>query len=432
MCLLSGEHGRRRVPRTLTLALPLLVAAGAGCAHAHPATPVTGAETRAPAAGPPVLPAAQIPPEVLALHRDAILVDGHSDTAQRLLDERIDFGTRLADGMMDLPRLKEGGVDAQFFAAWIGPDLPEGRAFARTDSLLDAVVQLTRSNPEIELARTAADVRAIAGRGHVAALLAIENGQAIENDLDKLRYFARKGVRYMTLTWMNSNDWADGSGGELLHYGLTDFGREVVREMERLGVLVDVSHVADATFWDVLEIATKPVIASHSSTDALQEHHRNLNDQQLRAIARNGGVVGINFYPAYIDPAYAQAADSVAKAIEFRLDSISAVHAADPAAAAAARDSLRKRALGSIPRPPLSRVVDHIVHVVQVAGIDHVGLGSDFDGIGSTPVGLEDASRFPYLTWELKKRGFSDEDVKKILGENFLRVLAAAETPAGP
>jgi membrane dipeptidase len=376
--------------------------------------------------------AAPIPPEILALHRSAIVMDGHSDTAQRLLDERIDFGRRLTDGMMDLPRLKEGGVDAQFFAAWIGPDLPEGRAFARTDSLLEAVIELTRGNPEIELARTAADVRAIAGRGHVAALLAIENGQAIENDLDKLRHFARKGVRYMTLTWMNSHDWADGSAGALLHYGLTDFGREVVREMERLGVLVDISHVSDATFWDVMRIATKPVIASHSSTDALQEHHRNLNDQQLRAIAKNGGVVGINFYPAYIDPAYAEAADSVARAIEFQLDSIGAVHAADPAAAQAARDSLRARALAAIPRPPLSRVVDHIAHVVQVAGIDHVGLGSDFDGIGATPVGLEDASRLPYLTWELKRRGFSDEDVKKILGENFLRVLAAAEAPPPP
>jgi membrane dipeptidase len=414
--------------------VPLLVAISAACAGhgAPPSTAVSGPRARPSAHGSPAEALPPIPAEIAALHRDAIVVDGHADTAQRLLDERIDFGLRLPDGQVDLPRLKEGGVDAQFFAAWIGPDLPQGRAFARTDSLLDAVIELTRTNPEVELARTAADVRAIAARGHVAALLAIENGQAIESDLEKLRHFARKGVRYMTLTWMNSHDWADGSGGEILHYGLTDFGREVVREMERLGIVVDVSHVSDATFWDVMEIATRPVIASHSSTDAVQEHHRNLNDQQLRAIARNGGVVGINFYPVYIDPAYAQAADSVARAIEFELDSIGAVHAADPAAAQAARDSLRERAMAGVPRPPLSRVVDHIVHVAQVAGIDHVGLGSDFDGIGSTPVGLEDASRLPYLTWELKKRGFSDEDVRKILGENFLRVLAADEPAPGP
>lgn len=369
-----------------------------------------------------------IPTEVLTLHREAIVVDGHSDTAQRLLDDGIDFGQRLRDGHMDLPRLREGGVDAQFFAAWIDPSYAPDRAFARADSLLDAVIRMTRTVPGIELARTAAEIREIAARGQVAALLAVENGQAIENDLGKLRRFAEKGVRYMTLTWMNSNDWADGSGGENLHFGLTDFGCQVVREMERLGILVDVSHASDATFWDVLEIATKPVIASHSSTDAFQEHHRNLNDQQLRAIAANGGVVGINFYPAYVDALFAAAADSVTRAIQPQVDSIVTVYAADPGAAQRARDELRAAAFARLPKVPLSRVVDHIDHVVQVAGIDHVGLGSDFDGITATPEGLEDASRLPALTRELDERGYSDEEIKKILGGNFLRVLETAET----
>ena len=396
-------------------AAALAVAGVAGCA-ARSVQGVTAAET-----------AGGIPAEILALHRDAVVVDGHSDTALRLLDGEIDFGRRLPDGHMDLPRLREGGVDAQFFAAWLAPSYAPDRAFARADSLLDAVVAMTERVPGIELARTAADVRRIAARGEVAALLAIENGQAIENDLEKLRHFADRGVRYMTLTWMNSNDWADGSGGEILHHGLSDFGREVVREMERLGILIDVSHAADATFWDVLEMATKPVIASHSSTDAIQEHHRNLNDQQLRAIAKNGGVVGVNFYPAYVDPAFAAAADSATKAIQPQLDSLSATYADDPARAEAARDSLRAAAYAGIPPVPLARVVDHIVHAVAVAGVDHVGLGSDFDGISAVPLGLEDASRMPALTWELRKRGFSDADVRKILGENFLRVLEAAE-----
>jgi membrane dipeptidase len=405
----------------LRIALLFLLPAAMGC-HAHTAGGHLDVKAaKGPAGGGP------IPPEVLALHRSAIVVDGHSDTALRLLDQGIDFAQRQPDGHMDLPRLLEGGVDAQFFAAWIDPAYAPDRAFARADSLLDAVIEVTRSVPGIELARTAADVRAIAGRGHVAALLAIENGQAIENDLEKLRHFARKGVRYMTLTWMNSHEWADGSGGEILHYGLTDFGREVVREMERLGVLVDVSHVSDATFWDVLEMARNPVIASHSSTDALQEHHRNLNDQQLRAVARNGGVIAINFYPAYIDPGFAAAADSVSKALQAQIDSIDALHAGDPVTAGLERDRLRATAYARIPKTPLSHVVDHIAHVAEVAGIDHVGLGSDFDGISAVPQGLEDASRMPALTWELKRRGFSDGDVKKILGENFLRVIEAAE-----
>jgi membrane dipeptidase len=408
------------------LLLPALLALVASACSTHAGRTAAGMSS---AAGSPIAsrPPQPITPEILSLHHSAILVDGHSDTPQRLLDQRIDFSRRLPDGHMDLPRLKEGGVDAQFFAAWVDPAYAPARAFARADSLLDAVIELTRRVPEVELARTAADVREIAGRGHVAALLAVENGQAIENDLEKLRHFARKGVRYMTLTWMNSHEWADGSRGEILHHGLTDFGRQVVREMERLGILVDISHVSDATFWDVLEIATKPVIASHSSTDVFQEHHRNLNDQQLRAIAKNGGVVGINFYPGYIDPDFAVAEASMMKEFQLRVDSLKALHAADTSAWRAAGDSLNAQMLATVPRPGVPKVVDHILHAVQVAGTDHVGLGSDFDGISAVPEGLEDASRLPALTEELKRRGLSDADVRKILGENFLRVLEASE-----
>ena len=414
----------RATPRAFAgavrLLLPLLAgAAAAGC---------SGRPMRAGGPG----ATAPVTDEVLAVHRAAILVDGHSDTAQRLLDEGIDFGRRLPDGHMDLPRLIEGGVDAQFFAAWVDPAYAPDRAFERADSLLDAVVAMTRTVPGVELARTAADVRAIASRGHVAALLAVENGQAIENDLENLRRLAAKGVRYMTLTWMNSHEWADGSGGEILHYGLTDFGREVVREMERLGVLVDVSHASDATFWDVLEIARNPVIASHSSTDVRGEHHRNLNDQQLRAIAKNGGVVGINFYAAYVDPEFGAAADRAARELRPALDSLRGAWGEDTAAARREADQLRKAAVATLPPVPLARVADHVLHVIAVAGVDHVGLGSDFDGISITPQGLEDASRFPALTAELRARGLSDEDLGKVLGGNFLRVLEAAERPAQP
>jgi membrane dipeptidase len=370
--------------------------------------------------------------DVLAVHRAAIVVDGHSDTAQRLLDEGIDFGRRLPDGHMDLPRLLEGGVDGQFFAAWVDPDYAPDRAFARADRLLDAVIAMTRSVPGVELARTAADVRAIAARGHVAALLAVENGQAIENDLENLRRLAVKGVRYLTLTWMNSHEWADGSGGEILHYGLTDFGREVVREMERLGILVDVSHAADATFWDVLEIARNPVIASHSSTDALGEHHRSLNDQQLRAVAKNGGVVGINFYAAYVDPAFGAAAEEALRELRPGLDSLRAAWGEDTASARREGERLRAEVLAKLPPVPIARVADHVLHVIAVAGVDHVGLGSDFDGISATPQGLEDASRLPALTAELRARGLSDADLGKVLGGNFLRVLEAAEPRADP
>jgi membrane dipeptidase len=333
---------------------------------------------------------------------------------------------------MDLPRLVEGGVDAQFFAAWVDPAYAPDRAFARADSLLDAVIAMTRSVPGVELARTAEDVRAISGRGRVAALLAVENGQAIENDLENLRRLAAKGVRYLTLTWMNSHEWADGSAGEILHHGLTDFGREVVREMERLGILVDVSHASDATFWDVLEIARNPVIASHSSTDAFGEHHRNLNDQQLRAIAKNGGVVGINFYAAYVDPAFGAALDEAMRRLRPGLDSLDAAWGEDTAAARRERERRRAETVAGLPPVPLARVADHVLHVIAVAGVDHVGLGSDFDGISATPQGLEDASRLPALTAELRARGLSDEDLAKVLGGNFLRVLEAAERGPAP
>ncbi|MBI4469298.1 MAG: membrane dipeptidase, partial [Acidobacteria bacterium] len=256
-------------------------------------------------------------------------------------------------------------------------------------------------------------------------LMGIEGGHAIEDSLHALRMFYRLGVRYMTLTHSNTNNWADSSGDEPRHGGLTDFGREVVREMNRLGMLVDISHVSDETFFDVMKISQAPVIASHSSVRTLANHPRNLTDEMLRAMAANGGVVMVNFYSGFIDQAVINAQKARESALKPQLDELSARYRDDASKLREARERLLESR--PLPRATLPRLVDHIEHVVKVAGVDHVGLGSDFDGVPTTPDGLEDVSKLPDLTYELVRRGYSDADIRKILGENFLRVLARAE-----
>lgn len=370
-----------------------------------------------------------------ALHRDALVVDGHNDVTTFLVDYDYDLGmdgggadkrdatlywvrslawllpeATAADLRMDtdLRRLRSGGVDAQFFSIFVDPHFvpgdpsEAGRARRRALDMIEAVLEQVRRHPEhLELATTAADVRRIAAQERIAALLGIEGGHAIENDLGTLREFAEMGVRYMTLTWNNANDWAD-SCYEHPHGGLTGFGREVVREMNRLGVMVDISHVSDATFFDALATTRAPVIASHSSSRALADHPRNLSDEMLRAVAENGGVVMVNFQDLFVDPAKIPTWRAVTFAI---------------------------RHVGW-PRTPLSLVVDHIEHVIRVAGIDHVGLGSDFAGTRFMPEGLEDVAGFPRITVELARRGYTDEEIRKVLGANVLRVMARAEAVA--
>jgi membrane dipeptidase len=378
------------------------------------------------------------------LHREAIVIDTHNDITSPLVDEGFDLASSGVEpgGKLkthtDIKRMKEGGLGAEFFAVYVGKEFVNkkpsegGGAARRALDVIDAVNEQVRRHPEtFEAAYTADDIRRIVKKGKIAALMGIEGGHAIEDSLRALRMFYKLGVRYMTLTHTNTNDWADSSGDikdpNVKHYGgLTDFGREVVREMNRIGMMVDISHVADETFYDVIETSRAPVIASHSSARALADHPRNMDDDMLRALAKNGGVVMVNFYDAFLDQRkvdFNKLAN--AKQEEFKKQY--------PDDAKRAQEELKKWTEANAPgKTPLSVLIDHIDHIAKVAGIDHVGIGSDFDGVPLTgvPEGMEDISKLPNITVELMKRGYSDGDIKKVLGENFLRVMGAVERVA--
>ncbi len=376
------------------------------------------------------------------LHRKAIVIDSHNDITAAMLDSNFDLGERGDDPNRttkthtDLRRMQAGGLDAEFFAIFVDADFTkrkpeEGGGAARRALDLISVVseQVARHSETLEMAYTAADVRRIAGRGKIAALMGIEGGHAIEDSRHVLRLFYKLGVRYMTLTHINSNDWAD-SEADLddptvaHHNGLTEFGRDVVREMNHLGMMVDISHVSDRTFYDVIAVTRAPVIASHSSVRALANHSRNLSDDMLRALAKNGGVAMVNFYDGFLDPRKAELAKHArAMAKELRQQFPSDTKRADT-------EAEKWLAANSPGKTPLSLLVDHIEHVAKVAGIDHVGLGSDFDGVPSLPEGMEDISKLPNITLELLKRGYTDAEIRKILGENFLRVMSSVERAA--
>jgi membrane dipeptidase len=366
-----------------------------------------------------------VPLGLLLMLQQPIIVDGHIDTPQRMLDRHDDLSARLADGHVDVPRMQEGGLTAAFFAIWVDSRYGPGTAFQRALDLIGAVRALADTNPEVELATSAEEVREAAARGHVAALLGVEGGHAIENSLDHLDSLYALGVRYMTLTWNNGNDWAGASMDPRRAGGLSAFGKDVVRRMNALGMLVDVSHVSDATFRDVLGTTTKPVIASHSACRALAHHPRNLTDQQLRAIARTGGVVGINFYPVFLDDAFRRDYEALRRRIRPQTDSIRARYRGRPGESAFEVDKFVGEQARGLSVPGIERLVEHIDHAVQVMGVDHVGLGSDFDGISVLPAPMKDATSLPLLARALAAHGYSDGDVRKILGENFLRVLTA-------
>ena len=390
------------------------------------------------------------------VHFDAIVVDGHVDVPMNILALGIDPadpGDRegcfpigfpdLRDAEkpgapwcthFDFARAKAGGMDAAFFAIYIAADyvgkLPRdgGGAGRRTFDMIAATHAAIAKHPDLAvLATTAEDVRRAARDGKFAVLLGIEGGHAIENSLAMLRTFHGQGVRYMTLTHTNTNDWADSSGdvgkeGVVRHGGLTEFGREVVREMNRLGMLVDVSHVADDTFWDVIETTKAPIIASHSSSRALTAHGRNVTDEMARAVAKNGGVVLLNFNEGFVG-AGPDEMPAEAKAKQAELE---AKHGKGNRSEYEFLEWRREH----WPAVELSALVDHFVHLVEVAGVDHVGLGSDFDGVTLLPRGMESVAQLPALTAALKARGLSDGDLVKILGGNTLRVLEAAQRAA--
>ena len=377
----------------------------------------------------------------LAIHQSALIIDSHADTPQRFLDENFDLGqnTPVADGHIDLGKIKKGNLGAEFFSIWVEPDF-KGRYADRAMDLIDSVYQQAARHPDkMMMAYTAEDIVRAHEQHKFAALMGIEGGHAIENDMRLLRDFYRLGVRYMTLTWSNTNEWADSSGDiqdpNVKHYnGMTDFGKDVVREMNRLGMIVDISHVSDATFYQALMISQAPVIASHSSSRALTNHPRNMTDDMLRAVARNGGVVMVNFYSAFVDEDYRKASYDPEK-IKQREAAVEAfkkehAHADGSVVTYAELAPVEKKWAAQFPRPPLKSLIDHIDHIAKAAGIDHVGLGSDFDGVTSLPQGIDSVADLPKITKALYERGYRAEDIHKILGGNFLRVMRQVETTA--
>jgi len=349
---------------------------------------------------------------------EAIGIDSHIDTIQHVLVDGVDLANRLPNGMVDFPRLREGGMKAPFFALWVYYQGAE--AVRRTLDLRDAMQSvLDAHKDQIELATGAADIERIVKSKKIAAFLAIEGGHQIDDDLAVLRMYYRLGIRAMTLTHFKNNNWADSSTDKPAHNGLTPFGKEVVREMNRLGMLVDVSHVSDKTFYDALAVSAKPVIVSHSSSRAISNIPRNVTDDMLRALAKNGGVIGINFGEGFISQKDVAALQAAISSDQGAPPNMTGKILDDYANKEYRKDlSEMKTGLASI-----SDVADHVDHMVKIAGIDHVGIGSDFDGITSPPEGLQDISKMPSLVAALLKRGYSEQDIKKILGGNYLRVI---------
>lgn len=376
-----------------------------------------------------------------AIHRSAIIIDTHADTPQRFLDEYFDLGqdTPVSAGQEDLGKIKKGNLTAEFFSIWVEPDF-KGHYARRAMDLIDSVYQQAARHPDkMTMAFTAADILRVHQQHKLAALMGIEGGHAIENDIRLLRDFYRLGVRYMTLTWSNTNEWADSSGdiddpNVQHHKGLTDFGKDVVREMNRLGMIVDISHVSDATFYDTLTISRAPVIASHSSSRALTHHPRNMTDDMLRAVANNNGVVMVNFYSAFVDEDYRQASSDPEKIKQrdAEIETFKKEHAhADGSPVTYAEYAfIEKKWAAQFPRPPLKSLIDHIDHIAKVAGIDHVGLGSDFDGVSSLPQGIDSVADLPKITQALYERGYTRAQIHRILGGNFLRVMRQVEATA--
>jgi membrane dipeptidase len=373
-----------------------------------------------------------------AIHNSAIVVDTHADTPQRFLDENFDAAGPAGIGQFDLQKAREGNLAAEFFSIWVEPKF-KGQFAHRALDLIDSVyAQVARHPDQMSMAFSADDIVAAHNRQprKFAALMGIEGGHAIENDLHILRNFYRLGVRYMTLTWSNTNEWADSSGditdSKVQHHnGLTDFGKEVVREMNRLGMMVDISHVSDKTFWDTIEVTRAPVIASHSSARVISNHPRNMTDEMLQAVGKNGGVVMVNFYSAFLNEDFRRAYAAQAKE---RDDAVAAAEAAYKQAHPGQEvpylvaENVQREWGAKIPRPPLKSLIDHIDHIAKVAGVDHVGIGSDFDGVsGQLPAGMDSVADLPKITAALVQRGYTAEQIHRILGGNLLRVFRKVE-----
>jgi membrane dipeptidase len=367
-----------------------------------------------------------------ALHFKSIVVDTHDDTTQRLVWEKgFDLGTRHADGNIDIPRMREGGLGAIFFSIWLPGTVTGPEAVKRALDQIDAVREQVRRHPkELALCTTAEEVRRAHAQGKIAALMGVEGGHMIASDLGVLRMYAALGVRYMTLTHSVNDEWADSSTDKAAHNGLTDFGKDVVREMNRLGVMVDISHVADKTFYDALAVSEAPMIASHSSCRAICDAPRNMTDEMIKALAAKGGVIQINYHVGFLSQEYRDAEQKYGRSEEGKADAaaLKTKCGENEACQIVAGDQLAHRQMmdGKLPKVSWEKIVEHIDHAVKLVGAEHVGLGSDFDG-ANMPLGMEDCSKLPKITEALLAKGYSEADVQKILGGNTLRVMEQVE-----
>ena len=377
-----------------------------------------------------------VSPRARQIHNSAIVVDTHADTPQRFLDDNFDIGsTDPKDlGHVSLDKARAGNLGAEFFSIWVEPSF-KGQYAHRAMDLIDSVYQQAARHPDrMMMAFSVGDIERAHKQKKLASLMGIEGGHAIENDLRLLRDFYKLGVRYMTLTWSNTNEWADSSGDisnpKIEHHnGLTDFGKQVVQEMNRLGMMVDISHVADKTFYDAVATSRAPVIASHSAARALSNHARNMTDDMLRAVTKNNGVVMVNFFSAFVDENYRKVYEAQRKDEEAAVAAFVAQRKAEGKPVSYAEyDRIQREWTAKIPRPPLKSLIDQIDHIAKIAGVDHVGLGSDFDGVsGATPEGIDSAADLPKITQGLLDRGYSADDIRKILAANLLRVFRDVE-----
>jgi membrane dipeptidase len=398
-------------------------------------------QTTKPAASPTPQRDERLWQRALAIHRKAIIVDGHNDIPTIMVDEAYDLGTPSAGKYhTDLQRLKQSGMTGEFFSIYVDrqyatPDwinknyITQGGSSARALDLIDVTYRQIEKYPQdLMLATSTADIRRAKREGKVGVLMGIEGGHAIENSLSALREFYRLGVRYMTLTHNNTNEWADACCDEAKHNGLTDFGKDVVREMNRLGMFIDISHVSDKTMSDALDVSKAPVIASHSSARSISNHKRNIPDELLKRIGQNGGVVMVNFYSVFLDEKVRTASVERDAHLKTQRDALGVQFKNDPKRLAEELQKLDDA--NPLPTTTINVLVDHIDHIAKVAGIDHVGLGSDFDGGVTLPEGIRGVEDLPNITYELLRRGYSEQDILKILGGNFMRAFAEVERVA--
>ncbi len=358
------------------------------------------------------------------LHDSAIVIDAHSD----FLDRSAIDGSRLNEdppfAQTTLSTLQQGNIDAQFFSVFVPPAFEQYGFAKRTFELMDRLaLEVAENHTAIEMAYSPADIRRIAATGKVAALMGIEGGHSIEHNLALLRTYHRLGVRYMTLTWDNTNTWADAAEDASKWGGLNDFGVQVIREMNRLGMMIDISHISDDTFWEVMETTTAPVIASHSLVRAIRNTPHNMSDDMIRAVANNGGVIHMSFYAKHVSERFAKALDAALAEAQPRFDELEEKYRDDPIQLDAELWSLEKHIERQLEPPTVSDVVEHINHIVKLVGVDYVGLGSDFDGLGIPPKGLSHVGEMRNITHELHRQGYTQAEIRKILGDNFMRVF---------